>query len=134
MVFGSMPNDGGGLLLSEVEKQELVASEPQAEKWIKPFSMGNEFINGIPRFCLWLKDCPPGELKSMPLVLKRIKAVKLHRESSSRFATQKLASAPMLFGEIRQSESKYLAIPSVSSERRNYIPIGLLAARSYSWK
>ena len=126
MVFGSMPNDGGNLLLSEEEKQELVTAEPQAAKWIKRFSMGYEFINGIPRFCLWLQGCSPNELKSMPLVLKRVAAVKLHRESSSRLATQKLADTPMLFGEIRQPESKYLAIPAVSSERRIYVPVGYL--------
>ena len=59
MSYGSMPNDGGNFLLTKEEKEELIAAEKSAEKWIRPFSMGNEFIKGIPRFCLWLKNCPP---------------------------------------------------------------------------
>ncbi|CAJ2376570.1 MAG: hypothetical protein IBGAMO2_360059 [Arenicellales bacterium IbO2] len=126
MVFGSMPNDGGNLLLDEKEKQELIAAEKSAEKWIRPYSMGNEFINGIPRFCLWLENCPPQELRKMPRVMERVNAVKKARESSSRASTRKLAATPALFGEIRQSESTYLALPAISTDRRMYIPIGYL--------
>ena len=126
MIYGSMPNDGGHLLLNESDKNDLVTLNPITTEWIKPFSMGNEFINGIPRFCLWLKDCPPDKLRKMPSVMKRVVATKEHRKSSTRTATNKLAEAPTLFGEIRQSESTYLAIPRVSSERRTYIPIGYL--------
>lgn len=59
MSRGSQPTDGGNLLLTNEEKDSLINEEPQAEKWIKPFSMGDEFINGTMRYCLWLKDCPP---------------------------------------------------------------------------
>ena len=128
MVFGSMPNDGGNLILNEEEKEELIAAEKSAEKWIRPYSMGNEFIKGIPRFCLWLENCPPQELRKMPRVMERINAVKKSRESSARAATRKLAATPALFGENRQSENTYLALPAVSSERRVYIPIGYLPA------
>ena len=126
MVFGSMPNDGGNLLLKESEKNELLAKEPSAKKWIRPYSMGKEFINGIPRFCLWLKNCPPQELRKMALVLERVNAVKKARESSARAGTRKLAATPALFGEIRQSENTYLAFPAISSERRVYVPTGYL--------
>ncbi len=126
IVFGSMPNDGGHLLLNDDEKAALLIDEPAAMPWIKPFLGAEEFINGIPRWCLWLKDCPPATLGKLPLVKKRVELVKAHRAASTREATQKLAKTPQLFGEIRQPESQYLLIPRVSSERRDYVPIGFL--------
>lgn len=126
IVFGSMPNDGGHLLLSEDEKNLLINKEPTVKKWIRPFSMGEEFINAIPRYCLWLKDCPPDTLRQTPAVLNRVEKVREHRLNSSRQATRELANRPSLFGEIRQPDAFYLAIPRVSSERRPYIPIGFL--------
>ena len=85
MVRGSISVDGGNLLLSETEKNELARVEPNAVKWIKPYSMGDEFINGIPRFCLWLVDCPPDELRKMPLVMERVAAVRKMRLASKKF-------------------------------------------------
>jgi hypothetical protein len=126
MINGSKPTDGGNLLLDQTEKDELIAKEPKAAKWIKPFSMGEEFINNIPRFCLWLMDCPPNELRSMPEVLKRVEAVRKMRTESTKKQTQDLANYPTVFGEIRQPKTSYLAIPRVSSENRTYIPIGYL--------
>ena len=102
IVFGSMPNDGGHLLMDDQEKTELLAAEPAAATWVKPFLGAEEFINGIPRWCLWLKDCPPSTLAKLPLVKRRVQLVKTHREASSREATQKLSITPQLFGEIRQ--------------------------------
>ena len=128
MIFGSMPNDGGHLLLSEPEKQELIVAEPQAEKWIKPFLNAEEFLHNKPRYCLWLVDCPPNELQAMPLVRKRVAAVRAHRQSSTRLTTQKLANTPMLFGEVRQSTSEYLMVPRVTSENRTYIPVGYVSS------
>ena len=124
MIFGSMPNDGGHLLLSEPEKQELIAAEPQTEKWIKPFLNAEEFLYNKPRYCLWLVDCPPNELQAMPLVRKRVAAVRVHRQSSTRLTTQKLASRPSLFGEIRRSMKPYLLVPGSTSANRTYIPVG----------
>ena len=126
MINGSKPVDGGNLLLDEKEKQELIAAEKSAEKWIRPYSMGDEFINGISRFCLWLKNCPPQELRKMPRVMERVKAVKKMREKSADKNTQKFAAKPTVFMADRQSETAYLAVPQVSSERRIYIPIGYL--------
>ena len=126
MINGSKPADGGNLLLKEEERQELIAKEPQAKEWIKPYSMGEEFINGIPRFCLWLKHCPPEKLRNMPHVLKRVEAVKEMRSKSADKNTQKFAEKPAVFMADRQGQSAYLAVPQVSSERRNYIPIGYL--------
>jgi type II restriction/modification system DNA methylase subunit YeeA len=124
MVFGNMPNDGGNFLFTEEEKDKFLAKEPQAEPYIKPLVSADEFINGKKRYCLWLADAAPDELKKMPYILKRIEAVKKMRQQSPRRATQLLADQPALFGEIRQPNSHYLLIPRVSSERRKFIPIG----------
>ena len=127
MYRGSQPTDGGNLLLNDAEKAELIEKEAGAEKFIKKFLMGEEFINGISRWCLWLKDASASELKSLPYVLKRVEAVKQMRLASTKEATQKLANVPYLFGELKQPETDYLALPSVSSERRKYIPIDYLS-------
>lgn len=126
IVFGSMPNDGGHLLLSTAERDALLATEPKAAKWIRRFLGADEFINNLDRWCLWLKDCPAAELKAMPEVMKRIALVKAIRQNSKRAATNKLADAPHLFGEIRQPTQRYIGIPKTSSETRDYIPIAIL--------
>ncbi|MFM2075189.1 MAG: hypothetical protein RJB34_1494 [Pseudomonadota bacterium] len=127
MTRGSSPVDGGNLLLNEEDKNALFALEPAAEKWVQPYLMGDEFINNTPRYCLWLKDISPADLRSLPSLMKRIEAVKTMRLASPKAATVALAATPSLFGEIRQPKSaKYLAVPKVSSERRQFIPIGYL--------
>ena len=127
MTRGSSPVDGGNLLMSDAEKEALLAVEPKASKWIRPYLMGDEFINNIGRWCLWLVNIPPAELRAMPHVLKRVEGVRAMRQASTKPATVALASTPTLFGEIRHPKSKrYLALPKVSSERRQFIPIGYL--------
>ncbi len=125
IVFGSMPNDEGNLLLTDEEKINLLASEPAAEKWIHPFTGAREFLNGVTRWCLWLKDLPPGELKNLPRIRSRVDAVRTYRLKSKRKATNKLADKPGLFGENRQPSTSYLIIPSASSQRRIFIPIAV---------
>jgi hypothetical protein len=124
IVFGSMPNDGGNLLLSDEEKKELLRREPKAKEWVRPFVGADEFLSGILRWCLWLVDISPADLRKMPLVEQRVEAVRKHRHESTREATQRLADYPMLFGEIRQPAKPYIAVPKTSSERRAYIPVG----------
>ena len=124
IVFGSMPNDGGNFLFTDEEKEEFLKLEPNAHKYIKPLISAREYLNGKTRWCLWLKDCPPHELKNMPKVKERVETVKQIRNQSRREATQKLAKTPMLFGEDRQPENDYIFIPRVSSESRDYIPMG----------
>ncbi len=126
IVYGSMANDGGNLILSEEEKTELLNNEPGAEKFIRLFLGSEEFINNIKRYCLWLINIQPDELRKLQFVKNRVKAVEEHRSRSKRDTTRKLAAFSHLFGEIRQSDSNYLLIPGVSSESRNYIPIGFL--------
>jgi hypothetical protein len=127
MIFGSMPNDGGHLLLNKAEKETLINKEPQSEKYIKKLYGAAEFINDRERYCLWLKDITPTELKSLPHVYKRVSKVKENRLNSKRKATRDLADTPHLFGEIRQPETNYLLVPAVSSENRRYIPIGFMS-------
>ena len=102
-----------------------------AQKFIHEFLGAEEFINGIKRYCLWLTNATPAELRKMPLVMKRVEAVKTMRSSSKKEATRNWAAYPYLFTENRQPESgSYLLIPSVSSEKRSYIPIGFLSAET----
>lgn len=126
MIFGSMANDGGFLLLSKNEKEELIQKEPLVEKYIRVFMMGYEFINRVERYCLWLVGISPKDLKQMPLVMERVNKVRNNRIQSKRGATQLLSESPTLFAEIRQPSTTYVALPKVSSERRKYIPIGFL--------
>jgi hypothetical protein len=126
MYFGNMPNDGGQFLLDEEEKKALIKNDATIKKLIRPFLGAIEFINNIPRYCIWLKEVPPDKYNHSREILRRIAEVKRLRENSPREATRNLAALPMLFGEIRQPNSDYLLIPRVSSERRRYIPIGFL--------
>jgi hypothetical protein len=126
IVFGNMPNDGGHLILTDEEKTRLLRNEPAAKKFVRPFLGAEEFINGGNRWCLWLKDVSPGELRALPEVRERVEGVRKHREESPRATTRALAGTPRLFGEIRQPDHDYLLIPSVSSKTRQYIPIGFM--------
>ncbi|MDQ3061991.1 MAG: class I SAM-dependent DNA methyltransferase, partial [Acidobacteriota bacterium] len=129
MNFGNMPLDGGNLIISSFEeKQELLNKNTNLEKYIKGFTGADEFINGKERWCLWFDKIQPTELRTMPdEIKKRIEAVKLFRENSKAPSTRKFAETPYLFRD-RNLPNKYLLIPSVSSERRKYVPIGFLTS------
>ena len=124
--FGSMANDGGHLLLDEVEKKELVTNYPEAEKFLKFIKGSSEFIRGQNRYCIWLVDIKDFEFNKIPEIKNRIDKVEIHRLNSKRDATKKLALNPHLFGEIRHQKTDSIIIPSVSSINREYIPIGFL--------
>ena len=126
MLNGSMPNDEGNLILDSNEKEELETKYPDTSKFIRKFIGAVEYLNNKERWCLWLKDINPAELRKYPEILNRIERVKKFRENSTRDTTRKLASYPTLFGEIRQPNSKYLVAPVVSSVSRKYIPISLM--------
>jgi hypothetical protein len=128
MAKGSQPTDGGHLLMSDADKAALLAVEPEAAKWIRPFMGAEEFINKTPRWCLWLVDCPPQAMRAMPEVMKRVQAVKAMRLASSKNATVQLAASPSTFGELRQPKKNFVALPEVSSERREFIPIDFLSS------
>jgi hypothetical protein len=126
---GSIPADGGNLILSAFERSELITAEPAAEQWIRPYLGSEGFIHGETRYCLWLADCPPQTLRAMPNVLSRVQAVRAMREKSAKAATQQKAASPALFTEDRQPRAgDYLAIPRTSSENRRYLPLGYLSS------
>ena len=120
--FGSMPNDGGNLIVEAHEHAEF-AADPIAVKYLRPFKMGRELIHNEPRWCLWLEDLDPNEVQLSPLLKERLAAVKQHRQSSRRASTQDLAAVPHLFGERRQPTEPYVAIPAVFSENRRWATV-----------
>ena len=130
MSFGNMPLDGGHLLLSDGEKNDFIIKEPKAEKYILPLISAYEFLNGKKRWCLWLVDAEPNELKQMPVVLKCVEAVKKFRLDSLRKQTIEKANQPTLFGEIRDFGETFIVVPRVSSENRPYIPFGFFDKNS----
>jgi len=123
MSFGNMPLDGGHLLLSDEEKQGFIEREPLAKNYIKPLISAKEYLNGQKRWCLWLVDAEPSELKRMPEVLKRAELVKQFRLNSVAPSTQKFATTPTLFRD-KNNPKSFILIPSTSSENRKYIPFG----------
>ena len=128
MIVGSCPTDGGNFLLTADERDNLIKNEPAAQKWIRRYVGSNEFINSIMRYCLWLKDCPPNELRKMPRVMKRVEGVKNFRLASKKAQTRRRADTPTLFAEDRFIDAPKILVPQVSSETRRYIPIGFVAA------
>lgn len=124
--FGNQPIDGGFLLMNQDEKDEAVNTEPFIEKYIRKYVGSVEFINNIARYCLWLKDAEPIHLRNSTFITERLKKVKEFRENSTRKDTRELANNPSQFAFVSHNETEYVIIPSVSSERRKYIPIGFM--------
>ncbi len=124
--IGNKPIDGGNYLFTTEERDAFLLREPQAAAYFRRWLGADEFINGYERWCLWLGDCPPGELRRMPESLKRVDAVRQFRLASKSAPTQKLADTPTRFHVENMPDSAYLLIPEVSSERRDYIPIGFI--------
>lgn len=128
MVFGSMARDGGHLLLSETEKNELLSNFPESKEFIKRIYGSKEFLRGENRFCIWVNDDEASVNKalSIPGLCDRFLEVKKFREESKAPSTQAYSKKPYRFVQISFKESNSLIIPKVSSERRDYIPIGFL--------
>ena len=125
--IGNKPIDGGNYLFTPEEKAAFLAAEPTAAPYFRRWLGSEEFINGIERWCLLLKDCPPERLRGMPEVTKRVEAVRKLRLASKSLPTQKLAATPTRFHVENFPASHFLVVPGVSSERRTYIPIGYLS-------
>ncbi len=126
IINGTKTTDGGNLIIEADEIDDFLKKEPKAKKFIRTFLGSAEFINNKKRFCLWLKDAEPSELKQMPLVLKRIEKVRDFRLQSKKPETRQRAETPTLFEFESVSKTNYLLIPRVSSENRKYIPIGFM--------
>ena len=126
VTMGSMPRDGGHLLINTVEEYEKVMSDPIAAKYVKRYAMGYELINNIPRWCLWLEDADPADLRNSPALKERLFKVAESRRKSAAPSTQQMAETPHLFGQRSQSKMPYLAIPKVFSETRRYATVDFL--------
>ncbi len=125
--YGSFALDDGNYTISEEEYKEIIFSSPSTEQFLRPFIGGRELLRSINRYCVWLLDKNPSEIKKDKIILDKISKVKIWRENSNRLNTKKMASTPTIFAEIRQPSTNYLAFPTVSSENRNYIPIAYLS-------
>ena len=126
MGIGNKPIDGGNYLFNEEEMHSFIEIEPSSRKYFKKWFGAQEFINRKNRFCLWLGEAPPSELRSMPNVLKRIEAVRNYRLSSPSEGTRKIAEKPTRFHVENMPRGNYLLVPRVSSENRRYIPMGFM--------
>ena len=127
MNFGNQPRDGGHFVLTEEEKESLIQQEPALAKWIRPYIGAEEFIKQKSRYCLWLRYAQPADIKQSKILYDRVQAVREFRLASSAKTTQGYAKVPHLFAQITQPEGEdYLLVPSVSSERRRYVPIGFM--------
>ena len=124
--IGNKPIDGGNYLFLKEEMDAFIQKEPASAQWFKPWYGSVEFINRKPRYCLWLGDCPPNELRKMPECMKRVEAVRAFRLASKSEGTVKLAERPTRFHVENMPKGNYIVIPEVSSEKRKYIPMGFM--------
>ena len=124
--IGNKPIDGGNYLFSKDEMNAFIKKEPSAAQYFKPWYGSQEFINRCPRYCLWLGDCSPSELRKMPECMKRVEAVRALRLASKSAGTVKLADRPTHFHVENMPSGTYVVIPEVSSEKRKYIPMGFM--------
>ena len=132
MVYGNKPVDDGNYLFTLEERNTFIKLEPQAAKYFHPWYGAHEFINNKPRYCLWLGDCSPAELRRMPHAMKRVEAVRQFRLVSKSPSMRKMADNPTQFYFKSMPDTPYLLVPSTSSERRQYIPIGFMQPEAIS--
>ena len=125
--IGNKPIDGGNYLFEKEEKEEFIKLEPKSAAYFKPWFGAEEFIHQKPRYCLWLGNCSPAELRQMPHCMRRIEAVRQLRLNSKSAGTRKLADCPTHFHVENMPKGNFIIIPRVSSERRRYIPMGFMS-------
>lgn len=129
MIYGNKPADGGNLIIEDKDLAEFVRKDPKSKKFIRPLLGAAEYIKGKKRWCLWLVDASPAELRQCPLIMERIEACKDARERSIAAAIRKFAETPTLFAQRTQpTDVDFIIIPRVSSETRRYIPMGFIKA------
>ena len=130
--IGNKPIDGGNYLFEKEEMDAFIQLEPKSEQYFRPWYGSVEFIHQKPRYCLWLGDCTPAELRSMPHCLKRMEAVRNLRLASKSEGTRKLADRPTRFHVENMPNSNFIIVPKVSSERRNYVPMGFMTPEAFA--
>ena len=131
MNFGNMPRDGGNLIIEADEYEQFLRDEPQSAPFIRPLLGAEEFLHGLKRYCIWLVNADIAQLRKCPKILERVEKCRKMRLESKAAATRKFAATPGLFCQITQPEGKdYILVPCVSSEKREYVPIGFLTAET----
>jgi hypothetical protein len=130
--IGNKPIDGGNYLFTNVEHEAFISAEPGAAKWFRRWLGADEFINNVERWCLWLGDCPPDELRRLPETRERVEAVRAFRLASKSAPTRKLADTPTHFHVENIPASEYLLIPRHSSATRAFVPMGFVASDTLS--
>ena len=125
--IGNKPIDGGNYLFSDADREAFLEVEPRSERYFRPWVGAEEFIHGVSRWCLWLGDAQPNELRAMPHCMKRVEAVRRYRLDSPSAPTQRLAATPTRFHVEFLPSATYLLVPRHSSETREFIPIGFMA-------
>jgi len=128
--IGNKPIDDGNYLFTDEEKNAFLEKEPKAAPYFRCWLGADEFLNGYHRYCIWLGECSPAELKRMPEVMKRIEAVKEFRAASKSVPTRKIADTPTRFHVENMPSDEYVLISRVSSERRLYLPVGYIGAKT----
>ena len=123
MNYGSFALDDGNFTINSTEYEDLLRRDPSIKQFLRPFIGAQEMLHAIPRWCVWLKDVPLNLYAKNTIIREKVERVQQWRASSSRKNTVMLADTPMLFAEIRQPNTKYLAVPTVCSEKRRYIPM-----------
>ena len=131
MGIGNKPIDNGNYLFDEKAMKDFIRQEPASEKYFHPYYGGDEFINGTPRYCLWLGDCTPAEVAAMPLCMKRVEAVRVYRTKSKSKDTKELAKTPRRFHVEKMPTKDYFAVPRTSSQNRDYVPMGKLTPNDF---
>ena len=131
MGIGNKPIDNGNYLFEEKAMKSFISQEPASVKYFHPYYGGDEFINGTPRYCLWLGDCTPAEVTAMPLCVKRVEAVRDYRAKSKSKDTKELAKTPRRFHVENMPSKDYFAVPRTSSQNRDYIPMGKLTPNDF---
>lgn len=129
MIYGNKPADGGNLIIEDVDYNEFITKDPYSKRYIKPLLGAVEYLHNKKRYCIWLQDIAPDEIRKCPMIINRIKQCKEIRENSIAEGIRKFANTPTLFAQITQpNEGNYIIIPRVSSEKRRYIPMGFLSS------
>ena len=131
MNFGNQPRDGGYFVIQEDEYNEILKNEPELKNWLRPYIGADEFIKGKKRWCLWLKNASPKDIMTSKILSEKVEAVRQFRLSSKAKTTNGYAKVPQLFAQITQPDNTdFLIVPSVSSEKRRYIPIGFATSET----
>jgi len=122
--YGSKPTDGGHLIIEEKDRRRFLKENPKAKKFVRPLLCADEYLHSVPRWCLWLVDASPAEIRSIKGIRKRVEAVRDFRLASKKGPTREMAQQPALFAEIRQPDSRFMVVPQHTSQLRRYIPFG----------